>query len=405
MGFQHGLSGLNAAARNLDVIGNNVANANTVGFKGSQAQFADVFANAIGASVGSAAGIGVAVSGIQTEFTQGNITTTNNPLDMAISGNGFFRLDTNGTITYSRNGQFHLDKDGYIVNASGARATGYAVNAQAQVVPSNPGPIQISNADFPPIATSKGEMLLNLDSREAEIDADFDADDASTYHKSSSMTVYDSLGNPHALTTYFAKTAPSTWTVYGAADGTPFAAPLGTLSFGSDGNLDMDATTLPFDVSVALENGATTPFDFTLDFTGTTQFGSSFGVNTLKQDGYTAGRLSGFGVGADGMLTGRYTNGQQRSLGQLVLASFTNPNGLQPLGNNNWADTAASGQANIGAPGTGSMGVVQSGAVEESTVDLTRELVNMITAQRVYQANAQTIKTQDQVLSTLVNLR
>jgi flagellar hook protein FlgE len=246
---------------------------------------------------------------------------------------------------------------------------------------------------------------MNLDSRETEITTAFNINDSTTYNKASSMTVYDSLGNPHSLSTYFVKTAPSTWTVYGATDGTPLAASLGTLAFDSDGNLDTTATTLPFNVSVALTNGATTPFDFTLDFTGTTQFGSAFGVNTLKQDGYTSGRLSGFGVGADGMLTGRYTNGQLRSLGQVVLASFPNPNGLQPLGNNNWADTATSGQANISAPGTGNAGVVQSGAVEESNVDLTKELVNMITAQRVYQANAQTIKTQDQVLSTLVNLR
>jgi flagellar hook protein FlgE len=405
MGFQQGLSGLNAAARNLDVIGNNVANANTVGFKGSQAQFADVFANAISGSAGGAAGIGVAVTAIQPEFTQGNITTTNNPLDMAINGNGFFRLDTNGSITYSRNGQLHLDKDGYIVNASGAKITGYAVNAQAQVVPSNPGPLQISSADFPPFATSRGEMLMNLDSREAAITAAFNINDSTTYNKASSMTVYDSLGNPHSLSTYFVKTAPSTWTVHGAADGTPFAASLGTLSFDSDGNIDTTATTLPFNVSVALANGAATPFDFTLDFTGTTQYGSPFGVNTLKQDGYASGRLSGFGVGGDGMLTGRYTNGQVRALGQVVLASFPNPSGLQPLGHNAWADSSASGQANISAPGTGSVGVVQSGAIEESNVDLTKELVNMITAQRVYQANAQTIKTQDQILSTLVNLR
>jgi flagellar hook protein FlgE len=162
---------------------------------------------------------------------------------------------------------------------------------------------------------------------------------------------------------------------------------------------------MPLNVSIALTNAATTTFDFTLDFTGTTQFGSSFGVNTLKQDGYTSGRLSGFGVGSDGMLTGRYTNGQSRVLGQLVLASFPSPTGLQPLGNNNWGETATSGQATVGAPGTSNIGVLQSGAVEESNVDLTEELVNMITAQRVYQANAQTIKTQDQILSTLVNLR
>ncbi len=405
MGFQQGLSGLNAASRNLDVIGNNVANATTVGFKQSQVLFADVFANSIGGSTGTGAGIGVAVAGVQAEFTQGNITTTGSPLDMAINGNGFFRLDNNGTITWSRNGQLHLDKDGYIVNPMGGKLTGYAVNAQAQVVPSNPGPLQVNRADFPPQATTASEMQLNLDSREAVITAAFNVNDSTTYNKASSMTVYDSLGNPHAMGSYFVKTAAGAWTVYGAVDGTPLAAALGTLNFQSDGTINTTTTTLPFNVSVALTNAASTPFVFTLDFTGTTQYGSAFGVNTLTQDGYTSGRLSGFGVGADGMLTGRYTNGQSRPLGQVVLGSFPNPSGLNPLGNNQWADTAASGQPTIGAPGSSSNGVLQAGAVEESNVDLTEELVNMITAQRVYQANAQTIKTQDQILATLVNLR
>ena len=405
MGFQQGLSGLNAAAKNLDVIGNNVANANTVGFKGSQALFADVFANSIGGSGGTGAGIGVAVSGVQAAFTQGNITTTNSPLDIAINGDGFFRLDTNGTITWSRNGQFHLDKDGYIINSTGDKLTGYAVNSLGQIVPSNPGPLQISSANFPPQATLTSEMVLNLDSREPTITIPFNINDSTTYNKASSMTVYDSLGNPHALGTYYVKTAAGTWTVQGAIDGTALAAPLGTLNFGATGAIASPPTTLPFNVSVPLTNGATTPFAFTLDYTGTTQYGSGFGVNTLKQDGYTSGRLSGFGVGSDGMRTGRYTNGQSRTLGQLVLGSFPNPNGLQPLGNNLWGDTSTSGEATLGAPGSGNIGVVQSGAVEESNVDLTKELVNMITAQRVYQANAQTIKTQDQILSTLVNLR
>ncbi len=405
MGFQQGLSGLNAAAKNLDVIGNNVANANTVGFKGSQALFADVFANSIGGSGGTGAGIGVSVSGVQAAFTQGNITTTNSPLDIAINGDGFFRLDTNGSITWSRNGQFHLDKDGYIVNPTGDKLTGYTVNSLGQIVPSNPSPLQISTANFPPQATATSEMVLNLDSREPTIAIPFNINDSTTYNKASSMTVYDSLGNPHAFGTYYVKTGPGAWRVEGAVDGVVLAAPLGTLTFGTTGAIASPPTTLPFAVSVPLTNGATTPFPFTLDFTGTTQYGSGFGVNTLKQDGYTSGRLSGFGVGSDGTVTGRYTNGQSRTLGQLVLGSFPNPNGLQPLGNNLWGDTSTSGEATLGSPGSGNIGVVQSGAVEESNVDLTKELVNMITAQRVYQANAQTIKTQDQILSTLVNLR
>jgi flagellar hook protein FlgE len=180
---------------------------------------------------------------------------------------------------------------------------------------------------------------------------------------------------------------------------------IGTLTFKSDGTINTAATTQPFNLSIPMSNGSTTPLNLTLDYTGSNQFGSSFGVNSLKQDGYTSGRLSGFSIGADGIITGRYTNGESATLGQVVLANFTNPNGLQPLGNNVWAETAASGSALVGTPDSGNNGVLQASAVEDSNVDLTAELVNMITAQRVYQANAQTIKTEDQVLQTLVNLR
>jgi flagellar hook protein FlgE len=219
------------------------------------------------------------------------------------------------------------------------------------------------------------------------------------------MTVYDSLGYAHTLSTYYQKTAANTWTVYGAADGTAIAAAVGTLNFTSAGAINTVTTTLPFAVSIPLTNGATTPLAFTLDYTGTTQYGSDFGVTALTQDGYSSGKLSGFSISADGTLQGRYSNGQSRTLGQVVLANFANPEGLQPLGGNGWAETNTSGQALVGSPGSGRLGALQSGAVEESNVDLTQELVGMITAQRFYQANAQTIKTQDQVLNTLVNLR
>jgi len=194
--------------------------------------------------------------------------------------------------------------------------------------------------------------------------------------------------------------------VYGAQDGTAVGSgALGAVTFTSTGAIDTTATTLPFTVSAAVGGGAASPLAYTLDFTGSTQFGSAFGVNQLNQDGYTSGHLSGFSVGSDGVIQGRYTNGQTRAQGQVVLATFTNPNGLQPLGGNNWGESPQSGAAVVGSPGTGSLGLLQAGALEDSNVDLTAELVNMITAQRVYQANAQTIKTQDQVMQTLVNLR
>jgi flagellar hook protein FlgE len=351
------------------------------------------------------AGIGVRVAAVQPDFVQGNIRTTSNPLDMAINGNGFFRIDNAGTVSYTRNGQFHLDKDGYIVNASGARLTGYGVDAGGTLLVANPGPLQVSAQQLQATATTEGEIGLNLDARDPTIAAAFDISDPTTYNRATAITVYDSLGNAHAMSTYYVKTAANTWSVYGAMDGTAIPGALGTLNFNTDGTLNTGTTTLPFNVSAALTNGATTPFAFTLDFGNATQFGSPFTVDTLSQDGYSAGALAGYAVSDDGTILGRYSNGQSRTLGQVMLATFANPQGLQPLGGNAWGETAASGQPLPGTPGTSQFGVLQSGAIEESNVDLTQELVEMITAQRTYQANAQTIKTQDQVLNTLVNLR
>ena len=401
MSFQQGLSGLNAAAKNLDVIGNNVSNAGTVGFKQSQAQFADVYANSLTGSGGSNIGIGTKVAVVAKQFTQGNITATNNPLDIAINGGGFFRMDNNGETNYQRNGQFQLDRMGFIVSASGAKLTGYTANASGVLSTGSPAPLSINTADLVPQITTEVNAVLNLDSSSAVPAGAFNMNDPATFNNSSAVSVYDSLGNAHTLQTYYVKTAAGTWDVHASTDGGA-ASLVGTLNFDTSGAL---TTPMPLPVSVAVTTGAVTPYSVNVDFTGTTQFGSAFSVNTLNQDGFTSGRLAGFNIGPDGTILGRYTNGQSAVLGQVVLASFSNPNGLQPLGNNMWAETATSGAALVGPPDSGSLGVLQSSAVEDSNVDLTAELVNMITAQRVYQANAQTIKTQDAVLQTLVNLR
>ena len=407
MSFQQGLSGLNAAAKNLDVIGNNVSNANTVGFKQSQAQFADVYANSLTGAGGSNVGIGVKVAQVTQQFTQGNITATNNPLDMAINGGGFFRMDNNGEVNYQRNGQFQLDKTGYIVNPTGAKLTGYVSNASGVLSTGAPSPLVINTADLVPKITTQVNAVLNLDSGSAiPTTTPFNINDPTTFNSSTAVSVFDSLGNSQTLQTYFVKTAtPGQWQVYASSDGTQIgAAPVATLNFNTSGALTTAMPLAPINVP-ATASGATTPFPVTFDFTGTTQFGSAFSVNTLNQNGYTSGRLAGFNVGSDGTILGRYTNGQSAVLGQVVLANFANPNGLQPMGNNMWTETATSGTPLVGTPDSGSLGVLQSSAVEDSNVDLTAELVNMITAQRVYQANAQTIKTQDQVMQTLVNLR
>jgi flagellar hook protein FlgE len=407
MSFQQALSGLNAAARNLEVIGNNVANANTVGFKGARAEFADMYANSLGAAGGSPVGIGTNLAAVAQQFTQGNLTTTANPLDLAINGDGFFRVSQNGTISYSRNGQFQLDKDGYIVTNQGARLTGYAADGNGIIAPGAPTELRIQRGDLAPRITSQASVVMNLDARKGALPAaGFNATDPSTYHGSTSMSVYDSQGNEHAVALYFLKTADNTWSVFAQADGAPVGAgALGVLTFQADGTLDTTATTLPFALSVPVTGGAATPIAIDLGFGATTQFGALTTVNELTQDGYASGKITGFTVSRDGTILGRYSNGKTLAQGQVALAAFVNPQGLSPMGGNLWSESAASGQPLIGAPSSGSLGTLQGGALEESNIDLTQELVNMITAQRVYQANAQTIKTQDSVMQTLVNLR
>jgi flagellar hook protein FlgE len=412
MAFQTGLSGLDAASQSLDIIGNNVSNASTAGFKESRALFADVYANSLGGAGSGPVGIGTKVANVQQEFTQGNITTTSNPLDIAVNGNGFFQVQNNGAIYYTRNGQFHQDNAGYIVTADDQQVMGYGVDASGNIIASTPVPLQISNSQLAPSVTTSFKANLNLNSAETPpATAIFNPADPTSYNESTSGTVYDSLGNSHDMTLYFVKTAVAgQWALHGTVDGTAVAnVNLGAgagnpvnLTFNSSGVL---TTAMPVNpVALTIGGGAASPVSFSLDFTGSTQFGSPYAVNSLSQDGYTSGRLSGFNVSGNGVIVGSYTNGQSKNLGQIALASFADPEGLQPQGNNNWAQTAASGLPIVGAPGTGGLGALQSAAVEQSNVDLTSELVNMITAQRVYQANAQSIKAQDAILQTLVNL-
>lgn len=440
MAFQQGLSGLNTSSKAIDVVSNNIANAGTVGFKTANAHFGDVYAASLAGGGAQQIGIGTRLAAVQQQFTQGNITTTNNPLDISINGNGFFRLDQNGSISFSRNGQFHLDKNGYIVNDQALKLTGYAADTSGLIVPSTPSAIQVSAADLSPVATggSVGTTFqgvkanINLDSRQAVPATAWSngpatgkwAPDPSTYNYSTALSVYDTLGNAHTLTYYFAKTAVSgQWNVYANVDGTtnqrmltgagaPIAGPVAQLQFDAYGQLSAASAVTNLNIGLAgvmadvgKPNNAVSPLAFKVDFTGSTQFGSPFGTNKLEQDGYSSGRLTGLSVGSDGVIQGRYSNGQTRAQGQIVLANFTNPNGLQSQGNNQWIETSVSGPPTVGAPNTSSLGVLQSASVEESNVDLTAELVSMITQQRNYQASAQSIKTQDQIMQTLVNLR
>lgn len=550
MGFQQGLSGLSIASKALDAISNNVSNSGTVGYKEAVAQFSDVFAASL-ASGATQVGIGAQVAKVSQQFGQGNITTSTNGLDLAINGQGFFRMDNDGAITYSRNGQFQTDKNGYIVNAQGLRLTGKVADANG-VLTGATGDLKLNLSDAKPQATSNAGYNVNLDSRSAtptsltaasgtsaaitsltgaspsftiaatdqltfQLDgetgstvvslpagtyndvgslaaaiqtaidqsslkgrikvsgdstpaitftsartgrlsnitvtgtpasllpttttqgsnANFSINDPSSYTSSTSQTVYDSLGNPHTQSLYFVKTAQAnTWDVYSSLDGLPpqinkdaqTLNPATTenrwmsISFDSNGvfqssslyQIDpanptqmayVQSPSSKVQVGYDISTGATSQLTFDVDLAGTTQFGNSYGINQLTQDGFTTGKLSGLSVSADGTVLGNFSNGQSRVMGQVYLVSFQNPNGLKSVGGNQWVSTNDSGPEQPNAPGTGVLGVIQSGALEDSNVDLTAELVNMITQQRAYQANAQSIKTEDQVLQTLVNLR
>jgi len=534
MGFQQALSGLDAASKTLEAIGNNVANSSTVGYKAQNAEFSDIFASALGGGSAGQVGIGVQLAGVQQQFSQGNISTSSNPLDLAINGGGLFRMSNQGTITYSRNGQFQLDKNGYLVNSAGLQLTGLGADpVTGAIIPGNYVPLQINNSAIPPQVTTLSQVQTNLDSRStpptamtagtatataapgtlvigagnntisgtvdgvaftgaviptatytnaaalatavqnainntaspaglggtgtsvtASINAsgylvltsnsvgtvgsagsgssvsvlagtgaanlamtgatpttgadNFDPATTTSYTSSTAQTVFDTLGNAHTLQLYYAKTSyPGRWQMYTSLDGNKptgaasWAASATTLNFNTAGAL---STPMPLTQTFTVNTGATPTLSFKLDLTGSTQYGISFGTNQLTQDGFTSGKLSGMSVSPDGIVQGSYSNGKLRNMGQVILANFNNLNGLQSVGGNEWAETATSGQPIPGIPGTGNLGLVQSGAVEESNVDMTAELVSMITQQRAYQANAQTIKTEDQLMQTLVNL-
>ncbi|NMG02930.1 flagellar hook protein FlgE [Azoarcus taiwanensis] len=413
MAFQQGLSGLASSSRAIDVVSNNIANSSTVGFKGATAQFADVYASALTGAVSTIqVGIGATVNAVKQAFTQGNLTTTSNPLDMAINGNGFFRIQRNdGTFAYTRNGQFDVDREGYIITAQGERLTGYQVDPNG-LVGNVIGPLRVPQDEADPQATGSEtgvSITANLDSREGvPTTAPFDPLNTDSYNSTTSLTVYDSLGNPHTLSLYFVRTAPEidrTWEVYASLDGdTPNS--IGSTVFQPNGRYD-DAFpgTFNFTRSAADLNNGAAALTFPIDLSNMTQFGSTFSVTEIQQDGYASGQVAGFAISRDGIIQGRYTNGQTRDLGQVTLVTFRSPNGLISLGNNLWAASPESGAPVEGRPGAGLNGVISAGQVEDSNVDLTQELVQLIIQQRNYQANAQSIRTQDQLLQTLVNLR
>ncbi len=404
MAFQQGLSGLNAASRNLDVIGNNIANANTVGMKTSRAEFSELYARSINGSGNSNVGLGVSVSAVTQQFTQGNITITGNELDVAINGNGFFELtNPDGSLAYARAGQFKLDRDGAIVTNQGSQLRGYPTDPAGNRLSFESSPLSLpTGGPIPAQPTAQISAEFNLDARAVVAATATPPTPISTY--GTSLVAFDPQGLEIPVGLSFQKLANNQWNVYTSVNGSdPATSTPFTLNFLADGSLD-PATVIP-PITLASPNNPAQTFNATLEFGNVTQFGTSFAVTNLSQDGFRPGELTSLKIEDNGVVTARYSNGETRAAGQISLVNFRNAQGLAPGGGGSWSMTFESGEPVRGAPGEGKLGFLRAGAVEDSNVDLTSELVSMMTAQRAYQANAQTIKTQDQVLSTLLNMR
>jgi len=527
MPFRIALSGLNASSEDLRVIGNNVANANTTGFKQSRSEFSDIFAASNLGVTQNAIGAGVKIADVAQQFTQGNIEFTNNNLDLALSGQGFFIMNDNGSNVYTRAGEFAVDRDGYVVNSQQQRLTVFQADSTGNITGAT-GPLQLDRSDIAPKASTSIQLDANLDasaappgglaatgtialtpgtqldtttspyttpnftiydrlgnpsnaalqftytgtgsqwdvqllvggapttppttatgvnvgtdtvalswdpdgaggqtpvsisldtgnitsastggstvvgSADGSSQSGFDPTNASTYNSSTSVTIYDSLGTQHLATMYFRKNGiPNQWETYTYVDGVQQSGP-DIVEFASDGSIQ--TTTYPSTLTIPGfdPGGGAAAMNLTVDLGKTTQYGSQFSVNNVVQDGYTTGQLSGIDIAENGIITSRFTNGQSRTLGEVAIANFNNPQGLRELGNASWAESFDSGAPLVGQPGTGSLGLIQSGALEGSNVDITEQLVNMITAQRNFQANAQVIQTADAITQTIINIR
>ncbi len=401
MPFRVALSGLNAASTDLNVTANNIANANTLGFKGSRAEFADVFA------VGAAEiGNGARLANVSQSFSQGGIDFTDRSLDLAISGEGFFTVSDNGAIVYSRVGAFGVDREGFVVNRQDQRLQIFpSTNNGNNFNTGTLSDLRLATTDSPPAASTMAEFGINLPANaQPPAVGVFDPNNGSSFNHSTAITVFDSLGATHTATVYFVKTAtPNTWDSYFYIDGTAVGG-ANQLQYSNFGVLTTPATgtlTLP---PYTPATGAA-DINLTLNYAQSTQFGGEFGVNLRNQDGFSAGRLAAIDVDSEGVIFARFTNGRSDPLGQIALSNFANAQGLAQVGDTSWTETFTSGDAIRGAAGTGSFGLIQSGALEASNVDLTEQLVNMITAQRNFQANAQMISTADQVTQTIINIR
>ena len=406
MGFNVSLSGINAANADLSVTANNIANVNTTGFKESRAEFSDLFnATSYGLSR-NAIGSGARLSNVAQQFSQGNINQTGRSLDLAVAGEGFFTMNMNGARVYSRAGNFQTDNNGYVVNPQGARLQVFTPNADGTRFDGQLTDLQLLTTDSPPKQSTLVNMAFTLPGNAPQPTvAPFNPTDSNSYnHSTGGITVYDSLGVSHTQTSYFVKTAnPNEWQVHNYVDGQPAGGP-SLLQFSNAGALTNPAngniTLAPF--TPATGAGIV---NLTLNVSGATQYGEKFAMRDTRQDGYAAGKLNEISISEEGVVYARYSNGDDKPLGQVALTTFNNPQGLQNQGNNLWVETFSSGNPRTGAPDTSDLGQIQAGSLEASTVDLTEQLVNMIVAQRNFQANAQMVSTQDQVTQAIINIR
>ncbi len=460
MSFNIALSGLNAAQKDLDVSSNNIANVNTVGFKESRAEFVDVYAASLLASGKTKVGDGVLTADVAQQFSQGSIQFTNNALDLAITGNGFFAtvpelgsLDT----SYTRAGQFKLNSDNFVVNSQGGHLLGFPVNpdgSSASVSLSTAEPIRIPTASGAPTKTSQVDVRMNLpagDSYIAGSPGNFDPDDPLTFNNSTSVTIFDSLGDSHVMTYFFMKDDPTVnpnqWIMFAAVDGKvinledpngtavadgrvgggvsgplqPTGGVIGArLEFNASGDFidqfpplaNGGIVTVPF--TNHLPNGAdntqTVQIDFNLDPTGPnpnepTQFASNFEVTALNQDGLAVGRLTGIDIGVDGLVRATYSNGTSQPLARIAMVNFANEQGLSQVGSTNWKESIVSGEALAGEAGSGTFGTINSSALEQSNVNLTTELIDLISAQRNFQANSRALEVDNQLNQTILQIR
>jgi len=444
MSFNISLSGLNAASADLDVTSNNVANVSTTGFKGSRAEFADIFSSSALGTTANAIGAGVQLSSVSQQFGQGNLEFTENTLDMSVSGEGFFVMkssQTSSDLQYTRAGAFQVNKDGFVANSAGEILQAFPVNSTTGVVGStslsSTVPLAVPNTVGSPQATGTVQINLNLPAGISQIpiggiDAEFNAaltavpvatvnPTVSNYQNSTSATVFDSQGNSHILTMYFVMTDDlnNVWETRATVDGIPMTsngalagvAPNASgLEFDGAGQLDTSGNysgIIPFDVYDP-GNGAN-PLNISVDFnsignTLTQEAQGGFTVQSLSQDGFATGNLSGIEIADNGLVRASFTNGQTTALGKIALARFDNPQGLRQVGNTSWVETVDSGTVLGGEPGTGNLGLIQSGALETSNIDLTGELVNLITAQRNFQANSKAIETANTITQTIINI-